>query len=139
MAELSTENLESVLRLIAGAGPGPWYPKVHAESSGVDRDSLDAPLEKLRLAGMVRLTDWVKDHGQGYVLTPEGMTALNDVWTLDVSSMTKMKWQKIETTGRKPDARGYHTANLVGNVMIVVGGSNGKELFTDIWCLHLGA
>jgi hypothetical protein len=67
------------------------------------------------------------------------MTALNDVWTLDVSSMTKMKWQKIETTGRKPDARGYHTANLVGNVMIVVGGSNGKELFTDIWCLHLGA
>jgi membrane associated rhomboid family serine protease len=82
MAELSTENLESVLRLIAGAGPGPWYPKVHAESSGVDRDSLDAPLEKLRLAGMVRLTDWVKDHGQGYVLTPEGMTALNDGKTL---------------------------------------------------------
>lgn len=67
-----------------------------------------------------------------------GMTALNDVWTLDVSSMSKMKWQKIETSGRRPDARGYHSANLVGNVMIVVGGSNGKDLFTDIWLLNLG-
>jgi len=66
-----------------------------------------------------------------------GMTALNDVWTLDVTSMSKMKWQKVETTGRRPDARGYHSANLVGNVMIVVGGSNGKDLFTDIWLLNL--
>jgi len=67
-----------------------------------------------------------------------GMTALNDIWTLDVSSMSKMKWEKIETSGRRPDARGYHSANLIGNVMIVVGGSNGKDLFTDIWLLDLG-
>jgi membrane associated rhomboid family serine protease len=82
MAELTTENLESVLRSIAAAGPEPWYPKLHAESSGVARDSLDAPLEKLRVAGLIRLTDWVKDRGQGYVLTPEGTGALNDGKTL---------------------------------------------------------
>jgi rhomboid protease GluP len=78
MAELTVENLETVLRLIADAGPEPWYPKLYAEKSGVPRDSLDEPLEKLRLAGLVKLTDWVKDRGQGYVLTQQGITALQD-------------------------------------------------------------
>ncbi|KAF9463377.1 hypothetical protein BDZ94DRAFT_1218326 [Collybia nuda] len=66
-----------------------------------------------------------------------GMTALHDVWTLDISDMAHMKWEQQHPTGRKPDPRGYHTANLVGNVMIVVGGSNAKEFFHDIWCLNL--
>src|SRR5262249_26987678 len=78
MAELSADPLESILRQVASAAPEPWYPKLHAESSGVPRDSLDAPLEKLRLANLIRLTDWVQGRGQGYVLTPEGMHALND-------------------------------------------------------------
>jgi hypothetical protein len=68
-----------------------------------------------------------------------GMTALNDVWTLDVSNMAKMRWEEVPTTGRKPSHRGYHTANLIGNIMIVVGGSDGKDCFSDIWCLNLGA
>ncbi|KAJ7279085.1 hypothetical protein C8J57DRAFT_153671 [Mycena rebaudengoi] len=66
-----------------------------------------------------------------------GMTALNDVWTLDVSNMAKMRWEEVPTTGRKPSHRGYHTANLIGNIMIVVGGSDGKDCFSDIWCLNL--
>ena len=68
-----------------------------------------------------------------------GLKALNDVWTLDVSvPVDRMRWEEVETRGRKPAARGYHTANLVGNVMVVVGGSDGKECFSDIWCLNLG-
>ena len=68
-----------------------------------------------------------------------GMHALNDVWTLDVNvPVDRMLWKEVETRGRKPAARGYHTANLVGNVMVVVGGSDGKECFSDIWCLNLG-
>ena len=73
-----------------------------------------------------------------------GLTALNDVWTLDVSGGaglggTKlMCWMQKETTGKRPGARGYHTANLVGNIMVVIGGSDGKECFTDVWCLNLG-
>ncbi|KII83176.1 hypothetical protein PLICRDRAFT_180671 [Plicaturopsis crispa FD-325 SS-3] len=68
-----------------------------------------------------------------------GMTALNDTWTLDVSGVGRargrdevgkeadgtamgMRWEMIETRGRKPLPRGYHTANLVGNIMVVVGG-----------------
>ena len=73
-----------------------------------------------------------------------GLTALNDVWTLDVSGGaglggTKlMCWMQKEMSGKRPGARGYHTANLVGNIMVVIGGSDGKECFTDVWCLNLG-
>lgn len=64
--------------------------------------------------------------------------ALNDVWSLDVSNTAKMKWERIETGGDSPTPRGYHTANLVGNIMIIVGGSDGKDCFSAIWCLDLG-
>jgi Kelch motif/Galactose oxidase, central domain len=69
-----------------------------------------------------------------------GLQALNDVWALDVGgSLDRMKWEQVTITGRKrPSPRGYHTANLVQNVMIVVGGSDGRECFQDIWCLNLG-
>lgn len=72
-----------------------------------------------------------------------GLTALNDVWTLDLSGNAglqsrPMRWEHVETHGTKPGPRGYHTANLVGNNMLIFGGSDGKESFTDMWCLDLG-
>jgi hypothetical protein len=105
-----------------------------------------------------------------------GLTALNDLWTLDVSRLDPtsqsvcsflmnslallsvfkqtysygggsfggsgasggLRWSLVETQGEPPVPRGYHTANLVGNVMIVVGGSDGRECFSDVWCLNLG-
>ncbi|KAH7910001.1 hypothetical protein BJ138DRAFT_1009756 [Hygrophoropsis aurantiaca] len=67
-----------------------------------------------------------------------GLTALNDLWTLDVGvSIDRMRWEPIRTRGEPPAPRGYHTANLVGNVMIVIGGSDGRECFSDVWCLNL--
>ncbi|KAI0789187.1 galactose oxidase [Abortiporus biennis] len=81
-----------------------------------------------------------------------GSQALNDLWTLDCGTYgnaaaagggvawgDRMKWEMVNTKGRKPTARGYHTANLVGSVMVVMGGSDGRECFSDIWCLNLGA
>lgn len=65
--------------------------------------------------------------------------ALNDVWVLDVSvPPERMRWVRQRTTGARPTPRGYHTANLVGNVMIVVGGSDGRHTFSDVYCLNLG-
>ena len=47
-----------------------------------------------------------------------GTTALNDVWALDVSGpIERMRWEQIETRGKGPTPRGYHTANLIGNVI----------------------
>ncbi|KAF9234591.1 hypothetical protein BU15DRAFT_52453, partial [Melanogaster broomeanus] len=77
-----------------------------------------------------------------------GLTALNDLWTLDVSRLDTslrggsggsggLRWTQIKTHGDPPAPRGYHTANLIGNVMVVVGGSDGRECFSDVWCLNL--
>ena len=68
------------------------------------------------------------------------LQALNNVWTLNVSSsLDWMHWEQVAILGCKQALpRGYHTANLVQNDMVVVGGSDGREYFQDIWCLNLG-
>ncbi|KAF7791577.1 hypothetical protein EIP86_002593 [Pleurotus ostreatoroseus] len=69
-----------------------------------------------------------------------GTQALNDLWALDVGAsgaVERMRWEQLQTRGRKPSPRGYHTANLVGNVMVVMGGSDGRECFSDMWCLNM--
>ena len=73
----ATPTPESVLRAIA-ANAGPWFPSTYAAQANVPRDSLDEPLSVLRLAGLVRIDAWVRNVGQGYVLTSLGETALPD-------------------------------------------------------------
>jgi rhomboid protease GluP len=68
---------DALLRLCADADPAPWYPSEYARATGTDRDSLDEPLTHLRLAGLVRLTDWEPGRGQGYALTAAGRAALD--------------------------------------------------------------
>ncbi|KAL2210377.1 galactose oxidase [Sarocladium strictum] len=70
----------------------------------------------------------------------DGIRALNDIWRLDVSDMTKMSWRLVSGGGEKsssgdpkPKARGYHTANMVGGKLIIFGGSDGGECFDDVW------
>lgn len=75
-----------------------------------------------------------------------GMSALDDVWTLNLgpgqagileNGKRGLKWEEVHTSGRRPGRRGYHTASFIEGRMIVVGGSDGKECFTDIWILNL--
>lgn len=71
-----------------------------------------------------------------------GQAALNDLWRLDLS-MPIDRWEWVEIKQRSPnapipEARGYHTANLIGSVMVIMGGSDGKECFDDVWALDLG-
>ena len=49
-----------------------------------------------------------------------------------------MSWRRLETRGRRPVARGYHSMDLVGTKAIVFGGSDGTECFSDVWVLDLG-
>jgi membrane associated rhomboid family serine protease len=77
MKEAAPEALEAILRLCAAAEPAPWYPAVYAREHGVDRASLDAALDELRLGGLVHITDWVQGQGQGYALTPDGRHVLD--------------------------------------------------------------
>ena len=74
------DNAESpliaILRHCAAAAPQPWYPSVYVRETSSDRTQLDDQLDRLRLGGLVALTDWVAGTGQGYRLTPEGERAL---------------------------------------------------------------
>jgi N-acetylneuraminic acid mutarotase len=91
----------------------------------------------------------------------DGVRALNDIWRLDVSDPTKMSWRQVSGPDRstsgslssaagggggggdrdrdalRPKARGYHTANIVGNKIVVFGGSDGGECFDDVWVYSL--
>ena len=67
-----------------------------------------------------------------------GQAALNDVWALDVSDHKQPSWNEWVTTGDKPQRKGYHTANLIGNKMVVFGGSDGHASFADVHVLNLG-
>ena len=71
----------------------------------------------------------------------DGVKALNDVWRLDVQDLNKPYWDLISPNSpprahasdeAKPNPRGYHTANMVGNKLIVYGGSDGEECFHHV-------
>jgi rhomboid protease GluP len=66
-----------ILEECARAAPAPWYPSAYAEATGTPRDELDAPLNDLRVGGLIRVADWVQGRGQGYQLTPEGQQVLH--------------------------------------------------------------
>jgi hypothetical protein len=62
---------------------------------------------------------------------------LNDIWALDISDPTRLTWEEWPTQGEAPARKGYHTANLVGDKMIVFGGSDGHASFADVHVLNL--
>ncbi|MBY0527241.1 MAG: rhomboid family intramembrane serine protease [Gemmataceae bacterium] len=98
MSDLAMHPLEEVLRSCAAAAPDPWYPFDHAKAKGVTRDSLDDPLNRLRMGGLIQLTDWVKDHGQGYVLTPEGARLLENRRDLEQLKSGRLPPRRLEET-----------------------------------------
>lgn len=131
--------------VVIGGGLGSlYYPSVHVFDTTTRRWYLPtiapgpspAP-RRAHSAVFYRGRIWVFGGGNG-------LTALNDLWTLDITtgmgsnSSKPMRWEEIQTMGPKPNSRGYHSANLIGNVMVIIGGSDSKECFTDVWCLNLG-
>src|SRR5262245_36522464 len=73
MPDADSPTLDTILELCAKTTPDkPWYPAAYVKATGVSRDQIDPLLDELRMAGLVRLTDWVPEHGQGYVATPAG-------------------------------------------------------------------
>lgn len=78
MSEPAAPIRETILRQCLAAAPKPWYAKEYAAETGTDRESLYGPLNDLRLANLVELTDWIQGKGQGYAITPFGKEVLDD-------------------------------------------------------------
>src|SRR6058998_1412428 len=79
MASAGSELLETLLRQCQATAPEPLYAGAYAQTSGLPREQIDAALDQLRLAGLIRLTDWAQGRGQGYTLTPAGTEALQNL------------------------------------------------------------
>lgn len=73
---VNEEFLVQLLQACVARAPDPLYPARFADEQQLDRDKLDVGLEELRRRGLLKLTDWVKDLGQGYALTDLGRHAL---------------------------------------------------------------
>ena len=79
MPEISESSLrETLLRSISEHGDGPWYPRWYADKTGTELETLYSPLNDLRIADLIRLTEWVAGLGQGYVITDRGREVLGD-------------------------------------------------------------
>jgi len=96
MTASDEQSLIAILRYCATAAPEPWYPSVHARTQGIDRDSLDPVLERLRLGRLIQLTDWVQGTGQGYRLTAEGQHALQTPRVLQLLQRDQLPEPKRE-------------------------------------------
>jgi rhomboid protease GluP len=76
MPTVDEEFLLHLLQACAARAPEPLYPARYAREQHLDRDALDAGLDELRRRGLVHLTEWIKDAGQGLALTEAGRQAL---------------------------------------------------------------
>jgi membrane associated rhomboid family serine protease len=97
-------TLDTLLQLCAEAAPRPWRPSVYAREHGVDRDSLDEPLNLLRIAGLVRLTEWEPGIGQGYVPTEAGFGILGNPRGLAELRRGVLKTADTRATPSRPEA-----------------------------------
>jgi rhomboid protease GluP len=78
MSAEATPLRELILRQCLAATPKPWYPSHYANENGSDVEKLYAPLNDLRVAQLVELTEWIPNTGQGYLITNLGKEALDD-------------------------------------------------------------
>lgn len=78
MPDAAKHPLEEILRQCAAAAPNPWFPSAYARDAGVARDSLDVPLNDLRVGGLIHVIAWIQGQGQGYGLTPAGAEVLQN-------------------------------------------------------------
>lgn len=120
MTDAAGDMLEQILRQCQSSAPQPWYPKHYAETAGVPRDSLDAPLERLRMAGLIRLTDWVQGNGQGYALTPDGARALESPRELARLRDGRLPPRRdaIQTAPRPRGETAYERGEAIRNALI---------------------
>jgi membrane associated rhomboid family serine protease len=114
MPPRADSTIESILSSCDDSAPQPWRPAAYAKSHGIHRDSLDEPLNRLRNAGLVKLTDWEPGVGQGYVLTDDGRAALANPQLLERRLNGKPEpGKRRDSSARDTFARGEEIRDAV--------------------------
>jgi rhomboid protease GluP len=72
------QYLATIVTECAASAPEPWYPSDYVRKTGILRETLDPYLDRLRMGGLIQLTDWVEGKGQGYALTQAGAEVLGN-------------------------------------------------------------
>lgn len=75
---ISDDFLLTLLKACESLTPKPLVPRQYAEEQKLERGQVDAGLDELRGRGLVNLTEWMPDIGQGVVLTEYGLAALKE-------------------------------------------------------------
>src|SRR5688572_20098785 len=78
MTRARDELMLQLLQACADRAPEPLYPAHYAREENRDRDQIDVAFDELRKRGLVVLTDWVRELGQGRALTDAGKQALQN-------------------------------------------------------------
>ncbi|UVC54465.1 hypothetical protein MACJ_004012 [Theileria orientalis] len=60
----------------------------------------------------------------------------NDIHILNLSSHP-LVWDDFRTVGRLPPSRYGHSLSYVGSFLVLFGGSDGVNLFNDVWALNI--
>ena len=98
MPTVSDEILLKLLQALADRAPAPLYPARYAREQSLDREQLDASFDELRRRGLVQLTDWMKDLGQGIALTEAGTQALATKRVAAVQAPVQAEVERVDVT-----------------------------------------
>jgi rhomboid protease GluP len=107
MAEPNHALRETILRQIQEIAPLPWYPREYAAKAEIPRESLNAPLNDLRVEHLIHLTEWQSGIGQGYLLTDIGREVLANPLILEQFR----KGKPAVPPGQDPSAAATGTAS----------------------------
>lgn len=103
MPTVNDEFLLKLLQACAERASEPLYPARYADEQKIARDKLDEGLDELRRRGLVQLTDWVKDSGQGRALTEAGKKALATKRLTPAPAATPTAVSPIDVTRNRYD------------------------------------
>ncbi|KAI8814668.1 hypothetical protein BJ742DRAFT_671422 [Cladochytrium replicatum] len=84
-------------------------------------------------------TAWAYENCMYVYAGGDGVQALDDLYCLDTETL---QWRHLQTFWEgepqvSQNPRGYHTATLIGHKVLVFGGSDGRECFSDVRLLDL--
>ncbi|KAL5036843.1 hypothetical protein BDV3_006002 [Batrachochytrium dendrobatidis] len=99
-------------------------------------DGARALTDVWRLSGLANLDVYSKEPILEWTIIPTIPAAVSNTVPTPNSSTSGKNESNTASKG-VPTARGYHTATLFNRQLVIYGGSDARECFSDVWSLHM--